>query len=492
MAKIQWEETAARGKNHALLLMDQVARVYQNKVMKKHLGYSPDTYRQFDGKRWFSEHTIKDYVNALKSIESKQAGNLLRIANDYIKVLDNIRVWADKNSKINFKKLPNKKLKSIFVDYDKVACSCLFYAYHYIILNKFYPDLLTEIIAKKIPNNLEKQNKVLKILFSLDKASDTRQEKKSILEITGLAEKHDLKSEKMQKMIKVHCENFGHLGFYYYWGNLFTKTDIIKRLIVLMKKNLGKDLADLKEQELVKAKTQKIIKELNLDKNTQLIIKTIKDWGYAANHFDETYDYLVCKMNSFLKEICKRSGITWNQLASMRYEEIILSLEKGKVNPKFKKELTDRYHNHALIFANDRIKVLTGKKLKEYYKKEKFQEESYHHLKELKGQSASPGKVTGKVHLVLFLEEIAKVKKGEILVAPATTPSYVSAMEKAAAIVTNEGGLLSHAAIVSRELGVPCVVGTKIGTKALQNGDLVEVDANLGIVQKIDSNHQTR
>ena len=76
---------------------------------------------------------------------------------------------------------------------------------------------------------------------------------------------------------------------------------------------------------------------------------------------------------------------------------------------------------------------------------------------------------------------------GDVLVSVATTPSIVTAMKKAAAIVTDQGGLTCHAAIVSRELGVPCVVGTKIATASLKDGDLVEVDAMKGIVRKLEN-----
>ena len=71
------------------------------------------------------------------------------------------------------------------------------------------------------------------------------------------------------------------------------------------------------------------------------------------------------------------------------------------------------------------------------------------------------------------------------MVATMTFPNFIPAMEKAAAIITDEGGLLSHAAIVSREMGIPCVVGTKIATQVLKDGDRVEVDANKGIVRKL-------
>ena len=77
------------------------------------------------------------------------------------------------------------------------------------------------------------------------------------------------------------------------------------------------------------------------------------------------------------------------------------------------------------------------------------------------------------------------MKKGDILVAVTTHPDYVPAMQKAAAIVTEEGGILSHAAIVSREIRIPCIVGTKQVTKVLKDGDLIEVDANKGIVRKL-------
>ena len=79
-----------------------------------------------------------------------------------------------------------------------------------------------------------------------------------------------------------------------------------------------------------------------------------------------------------------------------------------------------------------------------------------------------------------------KVNEGDILVSVATTPSIIMAMKKAAAFVTDEGGLTCHAAIVAREMKKPCVIGTKIATKVFKDGDVVEVDAERGIVRKIN------
>ncbi len=85
-------------------------------------------------------------------------------------------------------------------------------------------------------------------------------------------------------------------------------------------------------------------------------------------------------------------------------------------------------------------------------------------------------------------KQIAEFKNGEILVSSMTIPDFLPAMKKAAAIVTNEGGVLCHAAILSRELGIPCIIGTQFATHILRDGDYVEVDANNGVVKFIKKN----
>ncbi len=100
-----------------------------------------------------------------------------------------------------------------------------------------------------------------------------------------------------------------------------------------------------------------------------------------------------------------------------------------------------------------------------------------------KGYSANKGKVTGRAKIILDSTDFHKLKPGDILVAIATSVDYVPIMEKAAAFVTNEGGITSHASIVSREMGKPCIIGTKVATKVLKDGDLVEVNARDGIVK---------
>ena len=100
----------------------------------------------------------------------------------------------------------------------------------------------------------------------------------------------------------------------------------------------------------------------------------------------------------------------------------------------------------------------------------------------MKGLPASPGMRAGPVRVILDAAKIAEFREGEVLVTEMTDPDWVPAMRKAAAIVTNAGGMTCHAAIVSRELGVPCIVGSGNATQILENGANVTVDATNGIV----------
>ncbi len=102
----------------------------------------------------------------------------------------------------------------------------------------------------------------------------------------------------------------------------------------------------------------------------------------------------------------------------------------------------------------------------------------------LNGLAASPGVSPGNVKVVRNVAQITKVEKGDILVAPMTSPDWVPTMKKSRAIITDEGGVTCHAAIVSRELGIPCVVGTEHATEMLEDDDEVTVNGYDGIVYK--------
>lgn len=147
-----------------------------------------------------------------------------------------------------------------------------------------------------------------------------------------------------------------------------------------------------------------------------------------------------------------------------------------------KQELQARSRGYGLVWQKGRIMVKIGKEYKQYLS---AVAERIENMSKIKGIGVAPGLVRGRVRVAPNVFTLGKVKKGDILVTVVTHPDYLPAMRRARAIVTDEGGLISHAAIVCRELGIPCIVGTKIATKVLKDDDLVEVDAQKGTVRKI-------
>lgn len=103
-------------------------------------------------------------------------------------------------------------------------------------------------------------------------------------------------------------------------------------------------------------------------------------------------------------------------------------------------------------------------------------------VRKIEGTAASKGKYRGIAKIVLNQKDFRKIKEGDILVTEMTRPDFLPILKKAGAIVTDEGGLTCHAAIVARELGIPCIVGTRIGTRVLHDGNLIEVNADKGII----------
>lgn len=184
----------------------------------------------------------------------------------------------------------------------------------------------------------------------------------------------------------------------------------------------------------------------------------------------------------FAKEFSRRTGLPYVQIVFLTPTEV--SESKLQFSAQFKKELAARSRQSA-YYADRKGKsvVLTGAG---YRKCMRALAGAFgRQFKELKGQPACQGKVVGLVKIVNLPADFKKFLKGNILVAPMTRPEYLPLIKIAAAIVTDEGGVTCHAAIISRELGIPCVIGTQVATEVLHDGEKVEVDAKKGVVKKI-------
>lgn len=129
------------------------------------------------------------------------------------------------------------------------------------------------------------------------------------------------------------------------------------------------------------------------------------------------------------------------------------------------------------------LKILIGDKAKAFLKKQNFEKIKIEKKDFVEGTCACPGNVKGVVKIVNVTQDMGKVHQGDIMVSMKTYPAFVPAMKKASAIVTEDGGITCHAAIVARELQTPCVVGCRNATSIFCDGDFVQVDAGKGVVR---------
>ena len=183
-------------------------------------------------------------------------------------------------------------------------------------------------------------------------------------------------------------------------------------------------------------------------------------------------------LEKLLKEIGKRANLSLQVMRDTFPEEIEDILNR-KISEDF---INKRKEKCLIVWEEGKVKpqIITGDQTKEW--EEKLSPNHDLGTKIVKGNCASKGKAKGKVRILLNASENDKLEKGEILVTFMTSPDFMAAVRRCGAIVTNLGGVTSHAAIISRELGIPCIVGTKNGTEILKTGQMVEVNADKGEV----------
>jgi len=164
-------------------------------------------------------------------------------------------------------------------------------------------------------------------------------------------------------------------------------------------------------------------------------------------------------------------------------KQVLTDEEIGKVAELGKK--VEKHYNFPQDIEwgieNGKIFLLQSRPMTVLYEKEEEKEELTAKIL-VKGLGASPGTASGKVVILKSSNELERVKEGNVLVTVMTNPDMVPAMKRAAAIVTDEGGMTCHAAIVSRELGIPCIVGTGNATKTLRENSFITVDGSRGVV----------
>lgn len=433
------------------------------------------------------EYFSKKIINS-----SKYQKRLIDIHYKYLKEIENFA----KN--LLTENLTSKSNRNLFKIYNKYYCFYKKMQFEGVVMgfvdmgeNKLV-DIIKKEISEEIDNNnfdkdfskLITPNKCLHYgeeNLEILKAIRKIQENKSNLTIIINSKSFDELPKNLKNIFDNLAKRFGWLQYYYfgpaakgeYYFNLIkSKIDI----------DVEKETDKNKNEKNELKKFQNIYKN-KLSPKSQEKIDILKELTYLKEYRKEIQVYFLnYSMDRWFKEIARRYYITPILARYILLEEYKAILLNSKVLKT--EELHKRYNNCAYLLENGKIKLYSGDKAKECWKLF-IKEKNNNNISELKGSIAYPGKRRGRVMIVNSTNDLAKFKKGCILVSFSTNPSLMPAINIASAIITNTGGITCHAAIISRELKIPCVIGTKIATKILKDGDMVEVDANRGIVKII-------
>jgi len=246
---------------------------------------------------------------------------------------------------------------------------------------------------------------------------------------------------------------------------------------------LKTDLSNKTDHSQTREK-RKLIGQLKLN---SAIVKYLEISDFAVAWQDDRKANVlrnISLLDRLIAEIARRLNLKKEILYLLGYNEVKSLPELPKLAAIYP-ELKERTVGVAFYMDSKGDTPITGKSF-ELLQEKIEQSDKELVLSDLKGMTAKPGTVVGRVSVCKDHNSIGKMKQGDILVTSMTRPEFLPAIKRASAIITDEGGITCHAAIVSRELGIPTVIGTKIATKVLKDGMLVEVRANHGVVKIIE------
>jgi phosphoenolpyruvate synthase/pyruvate phosphate dikinase len=229
------------------------------------------------------------------------------------------------------------------------------------------------------------------------------------------------------------------------------------------------------------------IPDASLSPKLNFVAVCMRDVGYVKQAGAEYFSIFSEKAIPFLNKVADVIGLTYREMMLLLVEEVDQGLEGTLSSEELKKRAAHRLVSDdwvviggadgKMLFVDDPsdIALLVEKMVPRMDKG----------THELIGQVGNRGSYTGTARIIMNTYDFNKLQAGDVLITTMTTPDFIVLMQKSGAIVTDIGGLLCHAAIVSREMNKPCVIGTKFATQLFKDGDTVEVDANNGIVKII-------
>lgn len=442
--------------------------------------------------------SAKDYLNKLMS---EKIANQSDFLTHFAKLWDNIALWEEEYVNyllsIKWEETSNARLISETKTFSENYKCSLVYAYYFIddFLKDRFISLLEEEygfskkLCKNIFNDIATCSNDFGTLLYSEEPIDLLKiaiKKQNGEDISKLLDEHVSKYGWMLAPVERKFKMFEKKHYEQRINDWIKNGDIFDRLNVILTSREHNDIL-----------FNNTINKYHFTKELIDLATNIRTFIYYRTFLTEHTDWLFFYGRlTILREISRREVISEDDIVMLSIDEVVSYLEKEISKDEIQLLAQSRSQYYAIVYISDELLTFDGEDALDIERS--FVPAFIENRKRIsqdvnvngnisdvfvEGTVCYPGRVVGEVRIVKTLADCDKVQKGDVLVANMTTPNFISAMERAAGFVTDQGGITCHAAILSREMKVPCIVGTSIATKVLHDGDRVEVDAYSGIVR---------
>lgn len=451
---------------------------------EKYLGVSYDYFsctKDESSRIYLAIKDLKKISGAVIEKIKDDSGFPKQHVNDCLKKCDELVNVSIDSGSLNGKEA-SEDLKNKFVKYYEVYKSYVKFVVIPVAIEKALTINITKFLEEKAGE--VQAEEFLNSLMTPPKLSMTVQEQVDLVVLAQKVKKDNVGD--CEPLLDEHCNKYEWLSCYNIDEEAFSKDYFRERLkehLMFDEEALDKNIK-LAKQQLAndEEKYKKIVTDLDISGELLGQIELLREYVFLRSYRIEMQSKSFFNIQPLFSEIAGRNNMSLREAAGLSPAEITAILQ-GRAAPG-SKDIEKRITTYVLISENGKIDLFVGKDGEKIVQKELGKQKTGQ-VNEIKGVSAYKGQACGAVRVLIKKEEVNKFKQDEILVTTMTSPELVPAMKKAKAIITDEGGVLCHAAIVAREMKKPCVIGTKVATKALKDGDTVEVDADNGIVKII-------
>ena len=387
--------------------------------------------------------------------------------------------FLKEHSKTDFTKLDNQELFSLLFNWYQITLNQIYFinlAPVELGLQRAISDLG---IDKKL-NSLE-----ISTLYSLDGNTAVIQEEYAFLK--AILKAND---KNINKIIKKHLDKWSYVTIGY--GSKPMGEEVLvnryEKMKSMTKEQIEKRIKDIEDYpKLIKEKKEKVLKKLKDEQLVELFDLAAK-LGLMRDRKKAFLGKSVQFRNLIFDEINSRFNINDDQIKWYLMDDFDKLLNEGIFLDN--EEINNRKQG-VYIYNVSSVSIGEGAR-EEYFSNFKVTKEDIEVLKTRRGICASSGVVRGRARICLTFEESNKLEEGEILVTYGTDFDFMNAIVKSKGIITEEGGILSHASVISRELKKPCIIAFKGITKLINDGDLIEIDAEKGLVTIVEESKEEK